>query len=218
MKEQEGGRPQRELTRQTETNLVRHACLPDRQGGNFHQEKANNNPLFSLVEQKLSDASTRTPAGEDPAYWPIPVLDEINYLIVNRENTTQNSSVAANSVIGERAAQMKETIRRVKTAYEILAYPHCKDKGRKECIEADLEGDRQMFARDQVELSNEELNMLAKLAGARNIPVVPDKKIYSYAEVPISSHIDPFGKRLQTTDEIRKEPLEGVVELKGTYK
>ena len=78
---------------------------------------------------------------------------------------------------------MKETIRKVKTAYEILAYPHCKDWRRQDNIEAELERDRQSFERDEVELNDEELRALSKLTAARNIPFDPQKCLYKAAEV-----------------------------------
>src|SRR6516162_6391209 len=80
---------------------------------------------------------------------------------------------------------MKESIRRVKTAYEILAYPHVKEGGRKDAIQAELLQDRQSFERDQVELTDEDLRALSKLTAARNIPFDTQKRIYKYSEVPV---------------------------------
>jgi hypothetical protein len=126
---------------------------------------------------------SQTPAGEDPAYYPITVLNEFNYMIVNREEIRNNPGGGPYAEFGEHAAPMKETIRKVKTAYEILAHPHCKDWGRRDNIEDELERDRQSFERDEVELNDEELRALSKLTAARKIPFDPQKRIYKYSEV-----------------------------------
>jgi hypothetical protein len=102
---------------------------------------------------------------------------------VNREEIRNNPGGSPYAEFGEYAAPMKETIRKVKTAYEILAYPHCKDWGRRDNIESELERDRQSFERDQVELNDEELRALSKLTAVRKIPFDPQKRIYKYAEV-----------------------------------
>lgn len=99
---------------------------------------------------------------------------------------------------------MQETIQKVKTAYEILAYPHCKNWNRRSYIESDLEGDRQVHGRDQVELNDAELGMLSKLTAPRGLPFNPQKRIYNYSEVPLLPDVDPYGRRHMTTDEIRK--------------
>jgi hypothetical protein len=205
MRELEKGRPEGELTKCTNTDL-------EKQSG-FHQEETDSNPLFPLVKQKLSEALTRTPAGEDEAFWPIPVLNDINYLIVNRQYIKDNPGGAARGAFAEKAAQMRETVMRVTLAYDILVYPHCRQQSRKECIEADLTSDNHFFERDQVELSYQERAMLSKLASARNIPFDPNKRIYDYSEVIGSSNMITGGHK-----EPAKKPLEGVLELRGTYK
>jgi hypothetical protein len=76
------------------------------------------------VEQKGLFKKGFTPSGEDPAYWPIPLLNEINDYIVNREYLKNSSGLGVwgvpPAVIAERYTPMKEAIRKVKTAYEIL--------------------------------------------------------------------------------------------------
>jgi hypothetical protein len=116
------------------------------------------------------------------------------------------------AAIGEIAASIQEPLRKVKTAYEIMAYPYCKQEGRRFCIESALESDRQAYGRDQVELNDEELGMLSKLAAVRRMTFDPQKRIYNYSEVPLSPYINPYGRRHMKTDEIRKwlneEPVE----------
>jgi hypothetical protein len=101
---------------------------------------------------KLSE----TPDREDPAFWPVKVLNELNYMIVNRDEAAPNTpnlwGVSAREM-GERFAPMQQHIRNVKTAYEILAYPHCRSSGSREVIEGELAQDQWANERDQVELS-----------------------------------------------------------------
>jgi hypothetical protein len=50
--------------------------------------------------------------------------------------------------------QLKENIRKIKTAYEIIAYPHCRQRANSaRVIQEDLEEDRQSFGRDEVVLN-----------------------------------------------------------------
>jgi hypothetical protein len=150
-----------------------------------HHEAGNatNNPFALVMEREVFGKLSQTPAGEDPAYYPITVLNEFNYMIVNREDIKNNPGGLPYAEFGEYAAPMKETIRKVKTAYEILAYPHCKDWGRRDNIASELERDRQSFERDEVELNDEELRALSKLTVARKIPFDPQKRVYKYTEV-----------------------------------
>lgn len=168
----------------------------------FHEEvvaNAANNAVLALVEKKIMYQLSFTPKGEDPAFWPISVLSEINYLIVNRKNTKDRQYAA----VGEILSPLSETFRKVTTAFEIIAYPQQQDWARRINIQADIEGDRQLYGRDQVELNDTELAMLVKFASARGLPFKPEKRIYSYSEVPC--HVNPWGKRHLTTEEIRKE-------------
>ncbi len=137
---------------------------------------------FRDVFGKLSE----TPPSEDPAFWPVRVLNELNYMIVNRDDAAPNTpnlwGVPAKE-IGERFAPLQQHIRNVKTAYEILAYPHCKSQGSREVIEGELARDQQSFERNQVELNDAELAILSGLAAAKNIPFNPEKRVYQYDEV-----------------------------------
>jgi len=130
---------------------------------------------------KLSE----TPLSEDPAFWPVRVLNELNYFIVERDHATDRPNVWGVNAreLGERFAPYKEHIRKVKTAYEILAYPHCKSQGSREVIEGELARDQHSFERDQVELNDAELAILSRLAAAKNLPFNPEKRVYQYDEV-----------------------------------
>ena len=131
---------------------------------------------------KLSE----TPPREDPAFWPVKVLNELHAMIVERDDFAPNArNVWGVSIreLGERFAPFKEHIRQVKTAYEILAYPHCKSAGSREVIEAELAQDQWSNERDQVELNDAEFAILSRLAAAKNLPFDPEKRVYHYDEV-----------------------------------
>jgi hypothetical protein len=50
-------------------------------------------------------------------------------------------------------------------------------------IEGQLARDQQAFERDQVELNDQELAILSRLAAAKNLPFDPEKRVYHYDEV-----------------------------------
>jgi hypothetical protein len=112
------------------------------------------------VEQKGLLKKGFTPSGEDPAYYPVVLLNELNYFIVNREDIKNNPGGGKYAAIGEHWAPMKDTLRKIKTAYEIIAYPFCRQEGRRFGIESELALDQQSFDRRSVELNEEELGML----------------------------------------------------------
>jgi hypothetical protein len=93
-----------------------------------------------------------------------------------RTDTPHLWGVSAKEV-GERFAPYAQHIRNVKTAYEILAYPHCKSEGSRELIEGELAQDQHSNERDQVELNDAELAILSRLAAAKNIPFDPEKRV-----------------------------------------
>jgi hypothetical protein len=165
----EGERPQGELTPQRITQQD-----AERTGGNVPGP-------FADVFGKLSEA----PPTEDPAFWPVRVLNELNYMILERDNATDGPNVWGVNAreLGERFAPYQEHIRNVKTAYAILAFPHCKSQGWLEVIDDELYRDQQAFERDQVELNDAELAILSRLAAAKNLPFNPEKRVYHYDEV-----------------------------------
>jgi hypothetical protein len=157
--------------------------VPQRNINHESEPTADNLPApFKDAFGKLSE----TPPTEDPAFWPVRVLNELNYMIVNREDAAPNTpnvwGVSAREV-GERFAPYKEHIQNVKTAYEILAYPHCKSAGSREVIEGELARDQHSNERSQVELNDGELAILSGLAAAKNLPFNPEKRVYHYDEV-----------------------------------
>ena len=146
-----------------------------------HPTEANLPAPFRDAFGKLSE----TPLSEDPAFWPVRVLNELNYMIVERDHATEgpNAWGANPRELGERFAPYQEHIRKVKTAYEILAFPHCKYEGSRVVIEDELARDQRAFERDQVELNDAELAILSKLTAARNLLFNPEKRVYQYDDV-----------------------------------
>jgi hypothetical protein len=149
---------------------------------NIHHESeptADNLPVpFKDVFGKLSE----TPPTEDPAFWPIRVLNELNSFIVDRDyaSNTLNSWGVNPRELGERFAPYQEHIRNVKRAYEILAYPYCKYEGSRVVIDAT---DQHFNERDQIELSDAEATNLSGLTAARKIPFNPEQRVFQFADV-----------------------------------
>lgn len=133
-------------------------------------------PFTKELDEKVFGRLSDTPAGEDPAFWPVRVLNELNYRIVDR-------GPGNSGPIGEKYAPLRETVQNVTTAYEILAYPHCKYIGSREIIEEQLRMKQEREERDSVELNDAEFSVLRKLAAARKIPLNPDKRRYNFSEV-----------------------------------
>jgi hypothetical protein len=93
-------------------------------------------------------------------------------------------------------APVKDSIKKIRTAYQIISYPACLSENYREQIEGDLHMDREIHNRDQVELTAPEaaiLNRLCetpryalysdtKLAEPR-IPINPQQRVFKYADV-----------------------------------
>ena len=158
--------------------------------------------LAPLMDPEILKKLSHTPEGEDPLFYPLYVLNEMLYHIATRTDPATAGSITR--AIGEKYAPYQASIRRVRTAYTILAYPHLTYyKPWQTHIEGELETDRQLAGRDQVELTDDERLALSRLATAKQLPFDSDKKVYSYSEVPISPGIDPCGRRHLTTEAIR---------------
>lgn len=143
---------------------------------------------------------------EDTVFWPVYLLDQLDNDITYREGLERNSVGISAAILKRRKRyfSLLDTVRKVKRAYEILAYPHCDYEGWQLSIQIDLETDRQLYGRDQIELNDEEFRVLSKITAATKIPFNPQKRIYSYWEVPISLDIYPFGLRHTSTNKISK--------------
>jgi hypothetical protein len=188
--EQEG-RPNQELTTQGKANQLKQH--------DFHGESAANksltehDPFYTAFWERFVEKSSVVPLGEDPAFWPANMLIEFNLLEAQRGDLTYPPKAE----LAEKLAPLQNSIRRMRLAYEIIAYPHCKEPGRREFIEGDLTLDRQIHERDQVALNDGEVEIIGKLCAAPRyklhgdgsmtlqpeIPFNPQKRIYNYSEV-----------------------------------
>ncbi len=160
------------------------------------------------------------PVGEDPAFWPALMLAEFRDVIAEREHIRD----AQKREYIERLAAMKDTLREVETAYKIIAYPHCTERTSRKIIGTSLETDRQAYGRDQVTLTDAELDILRRIcetpryaltvdeSGRQKEPVAvplpklpfnPQQRVYSYASVPVPPFVDPYQRRHLSTEEIR---------------
>ena len=186
-----------------------------RQNNNYRQElevksqgRQEGSPPAPVMDQEILKKLSHTPAGEDPVYWPARVFHELEYYISVKNDPLASPITRA---IGEKYAPYQESIHNVKTAYAILSHPHCQEssnwrvRGWQYEIESELERDRQTYGREQVELTDQEFQILNLISTARKVPLDPEKRVYSYSEVSITPHIDPYGRRHLTTEEIRKK-------------
>jgi hypothetical protein len=161
-----------------------HSRLP--QPNNVHLDTGSREGNLPAPVLDAFGKLTETPPTEDPAFWPVRVLSELNSYIVDRDHAAEDrlSAWGVNArELGERFAPHQEHIRSVKTAYEILAYPHCKYEGSREVIATELAHDQQAHERNQVELNDAELAILSRLAAARKLPFNPQQRVYKYDEV-----------------------------------
>lgn len=85
----------------------------------LYSGSAAHNHLAPFPGERIFNTLHTTPQGEDPLFWPIHVMHELNRIIIDREDAT-NPQLAA---LGEQWTPDQEAMRRVRTAYEIIAYP-----------------------------------------------------------------------------------------------
>ena len=164
------------------------------------QDSQEGSPPALSMDPEVLRRLSYTPKGEDPAFWPVRVFTELKYYISVKDEAPNPDA----RTVGNKYAPFQESIDRLSTAYSIVAHRHCEQEGWKEQIEANLERDRQTYGRDQVTLTDPEFQFLNQITTARRIPLDTQKRVYSHSEVPIASHIDPYGRRHLTTEEIRE--------------
>ena len=139
---------------------------------NAREGAPNKNPL---IPETSFEQLGRVPKTEDPAFWPVRVITELEYAI--------NPGEMPNGPLVEKWKPFQDSLKRVKKAYEVLAYPHVRYEGWRDEIAADLKRDQKTYERDQVELDDAELAILKKLSTTAKIPFNPQKRIYNYTEV-----------------------------------
>lgn len=137
-------------------------------------------PVLSSDErafwQNIFDRAHHPQPLSDPKFYPIELLGSTENFILSGRGPTHEEA-------RHKLIPMSETIRKVKTAYEILAYPHCRDLSDRTFIKGDLMLDMDIHERHSVQLTDKENMLLATLLKITNIPSVPRKATYSHSEV-----------------------------------
>jgi|SRR4051812_444019 hypothetical protein len=145
--------------------IINHGKVSQVEKHGVKSESAANKPLteqdafYPAFWERFIEKSSVAPLGEDPAFWPAYMFIEFNLLEAQRGDLTY----APKAELAEKLAPLQNSIRRMRLAYEIIAYPHCKEPGRREFIEDDLSLDRQIRERDQIALNDGELEIIGKL-------------------------------------------------------
>jgi hypothetical protein len=148
------GRPNQEVITQGKANQA------EQQGA--HGEAAANKSLaeqdtfYPAFWERFVEKSSVVPLGEDPVLWPVHMLIEFNLLEPQRGDI-QN---LAKADLAEKLAPIQDSIRRMRMAYQVIAYPHCQDWGSREFIEGDLKLDREVHERDKVALNEAEIEIV----------------------------------------------------------
>lgn len=217
--EKEGEERPQEPTHQD--RAIQNAPRSSRTGENPQDPSLEQDAFSAEFWEHFIERANISPPGEDPAYWPTKMFLEFNDLLLNREYIRDKEKRA----FAEKLAALQETINNVDAAYKITAYLQCKQPHLQKSIAFSLELDREGHGRDQVTLTDAEMEILRRLCKTpryaltidetrRNkepvamplpqIPFNPEKRVYRYAEVPIAPDMNPLGKRHLTTQEIRR--------------
>src|SRR3712207_406992 len=93
------GRPRQEIT-------ISRDAGPTGQGAGNAREAGSRLP----TQQELFERMRRVPSGEEPAFWPVRVMSELEYLTDPGEQP--------DSPLTKQWAPVQESLRRVKRAYE----------------------------------------------------------------------------------------------------
>jgi hypothetical protein len=179
--QEDEGRPRREL-KSTE------------QGG-AHREGAANTPLVFFMKQEVFDKLRSTPDKAERAVLPIEIMSHMKYLIGMRKYKSGHEKE-----LGEKLAPYRQSIQKLEMAYEIIAYDLLQQTGNALSTN-ELIRDAQMYPnkdiqeypnRAPIELNDEELRILGSLAKIMELPLNPEKRVYSYLE--LSAKRDDYSK------------------------
>jgi hypothetical protein len=151
--------------------------------------------LSKLLEERRLFAAW-APRGRDPENYPIEVMKQIQSELTERrdrqwaaaeylpEDLIQGKQMKAlDRIIIDKLYSLKESVRKVERAFEIIAYPVWQNQELKENIKEDIVDDTERYGRDKVELNDEELEVIGKLTRVRSLPFDPEKRVYEYSEV-----------------------------------
>ena len=145
--------------------------------------------LSRLLDEKRLFAAW-APKGRDPDSYPIEAMKQIQSEVTERIQRQYDAakhfsplrqSDVLDAIIIDKLWDLKISIYNVERAYEIIAYPICKNQELKISIKKDLEKEGHM---GRIELNEEELEAIGKMTTIRGIPFDPEKRVYAYYEVP----------------------------------
>jgi hypothetical protein len=152
--------------------------------------------LGQLFEERRLFAAW-APKGIDPESYPIEAMREIQDELDERirrqyataeywqEDLIQGKRMKAlEGILVNKMYSLRRSVDTVQKAYEIIAYPFCKNQELKKSIKKELELADDLTRTDKVELNDEELEVIGKMATIRRLPSDPEKRVYKYSEVP----------------------------------
>jgi hypothetical protein len=136
---------------------------------------------LTAVSNRLTEKglfSAYTPKGEDPTWYPLNVLHELQG---DLDRKVQQS--AQDTARAEKFASWKKSVQKIHMAYEIIAFPRFDPRTFKQAM-LDLVSIRKNPEYNAPgELKDEERSMLGRLALARGLPFDPEKRTYRYSEL-----------------------------------
>jgi hypothetical protein len=164
-------------------------------------------PFYSAFWENVIETSRNVLQGEEPAWWPIRVLFELDDLVTYREMSILSPRKAE---LAAKLAPIHDSIRKIKTAYSIIAYPH--SQSYQLAISRQVAHDQRILQiegtpRTQFELNDSELIILRKLSETPRythaerddngrsyessvktihppLPFDPQRRIFRYSDVP----------------------------------
>jgi hypothetical protein len=164
-------------------------------------------PFYPAFWHNVIEKSSNVPPGENPAWWPIRVLNELDELVTYRDISILSPRKAE---LADKLGPIQDSLRKIKTAFSIIAHPHCTPYQRavSELVAHDQRAlQYEGTPRTQFELNDTELSIVRKLCetprytlaerdenGRRYdspvkvlhspIPFNPQRRIFRYSEVP----------------------------------
>jgi hypothetical protein len=183
------GRPSQELINHGTANQ-QHSSERDSAVGKSLQER---NPFYKAFWDRFIEKSSVMLPLHDPAIYPADMLNKLSILIEDREGHLNPEKIR----LAEKLTPFEDSIRKMRMAYQVIAYPHCQNWSSQDWIEMDLKMDSAVRKRDQVTLNDAEMEIIGKLCTTPRykvyrdgtmmlqpeIPFNPQKRIYNYSEV-----------------------------------
>jgi hypothetical protein len=179
--------------------------LKSTEQGGAHREGAANTPLVFFMKQEVFDKLRSTPDKTERAVLPIEIMSHMKYLIGMREYESGHEKE-----LGEKLAPYRQSIQKLEMAYEIIAYDLLQQTGNALSTN-ELIRDAQMYPnkdvqehpnRAPIELNDEELRILGSLAKIMELPLNPEKHVYSYLE--LSAKRDDYSKEAMDSYMVRR--------------